>query len=174
MGSATRAPNIIAVSGSPMGSTECLASGIDRSHSSASSRASSGLSARAVALALNWLCVGRRWKLPRRRARRERGAQRGAPKQRSAALLAAARSGVVIALPADHQLPRDARGFVGQRHGGELGRLSVDQLNQPARVLPLAEPHLFDHGGGAGDENAAQSLIAGARDHAEPRLAGGG
>src|SRR6266436_720398 len=63
----------------------------------------------------------------------ERGARRGAPMLRSAEPLAGFRAGAVVALAADHQLPGDARGLVGQSHGGELLRLALQEFGQPRR-----------------------------------------
>src|SRR4029453_11538540 len=41
--------------------------------------------------------------------------------------------GRIVVLAADHQPPGDAGHLVGQRHGGELGRLALQQLDQPPR-----------------------------------------
>ena len=43
--------------------------------------------------------------------------------------------GRIVVLAADHQLPGDAGHLVGQRHGGELGRFALQQLDQPRRGL---------------------------------------
>src|SRR5260370_4562680 len=61
----------------------------------------------------------------------------------------------------------------GLRLTRELGRLAPEKLDQPGRGLPFSLLHLLDHGGGADHQHAAQSLVAGAGDHAQPRLAGG-
>ena len=39
----------------------------------------------------------------------------------------------VVGLAARHQLPGDARRLVGERHGGELGRLALQQRDEPGR-----------------------------------------
>src|SRR5215471_247680 len=44
----------------------------------------------------------------------------------------------VVAFAADHQLPGDARRFVGERHRGELGWLAPDQPNQPGRGMSFS------------------------------------
>src|SRR5215211_8807356 len=80
----------------------------------------------------------------------------------------------IVAFAADHQLPYDPSGLVGEGHGGEFGRLSLDQLGQPCRGMTSALANLLDHSRGADDQHLAQALIAGACDHAEPLLAGGG
>src|SRR5207237_4415637 len=41
----------------------------------------------------------------------------------------------VVALAADHQLPGDARRLIGERHGGKLRRLALDERQQPGRGL---------------------------------------
>src|SRR5262245_22653549 len=85
------------------------------------------------------------------------------------------RAGGIVAFAAHHQFPGDARGLVGERHGGELGRLACDQLAQPGRgAASAAAFDLPNHRGGARHQDAAQHRVAGARDHAEPLLAGGG
>lgn len=90
-------------------------------------------------------------------------ARRGAPNERSAAPLAAARSGAGgCSLPADHQLPA-MRAIMSASHGGELGPLAFDQIDQPGRGVSLAAPHLLDHGDGAYNRNAALPHVAGAR-----------
>src|SRR5215467_10174395 len=78
----------------------------------------------------------------------------------------------IVAFPADHQLPDDAGILVGQGDGRQLGRLASEELDQPGRGLPFSVLYLLDHGGGADHQHAAQSLVAGAGDHAKPRLAG--
>jgi len=125
------------------GSTECLASGsID--HTICSVSASSGLSASAGRsraelvlclpsrpLAVAWCATAAR-------------ALRGALMTRSAALLAAQRPalrcaqsyGLFVMFAADHQLPDNASGFVGERHRGELA-LALEKVDQPRRECPL-------------------------------------
>jgi len=88
--------------------------------------------------------------------------------------------GRIEGLAADHQLPGDAGHLVGQCHGSEFGRLALQQLDKPRRGMALcslpgasfAASHLLDHRGRADHQYAAQGLIAGAGDAAEPRLAG--
>src|ERR1051325_8014801 len=77
----------------------------------------------------------------------------------------------LVALAADQQLPDDAGVLVGQRNGGQLGWLAPDQLGQPGRGMPSSLAHLLDQRGGASHQDAAQGLVAGARDHPKPRLA---
>ena len=71
-----------------------------------------------------------------------------------------------------HHLPGNARGLVGQRHGGQLRRLALEKCGKPGRRLTAAHS-MLDHRGSADHQHAAQSLVAGARDHAEPDLARG-
>src|SRR5882757_6261573 len=46
--------------------------------------------------------------------------------------------GLFVGLSGCHQLPGDAGGLVGQRHGGELGRLALQELDQPEPALAKA------------------------------------
>ena len=55
-----------------------------------------------------------------------------------------------------------------------LGGLRLSSSISQGEACPLARAGLLDHGGGADHQSAAQGLVAGAGDHAEPRLAGGG
>src|SRR6266849_10270471 len=43
----------------------------------------------------------------------------------------------LITLPRHHHLPGDPGHLVGQGHGGELGRLALEQANQPGRSTAL-------------------------------------
>src|SRR6202022_2044554 len=79
----------------------------------------------------------------------------------------------IIALAADHQLPGDARHLVGQRHGGELWRLAFEQFEPPGRGMPAPLAALLDPPGCSRHQPAAQGLVPGPGDHAEPHLAGG-
>ena len=80
----------------------------------------------------------------------------------------------VVVLAADHQLPGDAGHLVGQRHGGQLGRLALEELEEPGRGHGLCRAGLLDHRGRPDHQHAAQGLVAGPGDPAQPRLAGGG
>ena len=79
----------------------------------------------------------------------------------------------VVALAAGHELPGDAGGLVGERHGDELGRLALEQAGEPGRGPGAAAPDLLDVGGRARHQGGAQALVAGPGDAAEPLLAGG-
>jgi hypothetical protein len=49
--------------------------------------------------------------------------------------------GGIVMLAADHQLPGDAGHFIGQRHGGELGRFALQQFDKPRRgMAPCSLP----------------------------------
>src|SRR5258708_1344558 len=134
------------------------------------------------ALAQNSLCLAHRGLWWSRGAKPQRGALRGALITRSAALLAVHDrrfaapkvTGSVVVFATDHQLPGNASGFVGERHRGELGRLTLKKIDQPRRGMSSSLLDLLDDSGGTDDQSAAQGLVAGTRDHAEPRLAGGG
>src|SRR5262245_16837168 len=80
----------------------------------------------------------------------------------------------VVALAADHQLPGDARRFVGERYGRQFCWLALDQFNQPGVCMAGSLLDLLDDGGGTDHENASQRLVSCSRDRAEPLLAGGG
>src|SRR5271154_2392232 len=103
----------------------------------------------------------------------ERGAPRGAPMLRNAEPLAGLHAGAVVALAAGHELPGDARGLVGERHGGELLGLALQELGQPGRGPGAAAFDLLDVGRGARHQGGAQALVAGAGDAAVSHLAGG-
>ena len=51
-----------------------------------------------------------------------------------------------------------------------FGGLPLEKCGKPGRRLAAAHS-MLDHRGSADDEHAAQSLVAGARDHAETDLA---
>ena len=55
-----------------------------------------------------------------------------------------------------------------------LGGLRLSSSTSQGEGWPLSAPHLLDHRGGTDHQDAAQGLVAGAGDHAQPRLAGGG
>jgi len=79
----------------------------------------------------------------------------------------------LFSLTADHQLPGYARDLVRQRHGCELGRLALEQLDEPrGDILAAPIPYLPKDRGGAAHQYAAQGLVAGACNHAEPYLTG--
>src|SRR3984957_13647854 len=133
MGSATRVPNIPAMSGTT--GSHGVSRVWDRSITpSAPSQASSGLGAR-LALAPNLLCFCHFRPLRWGGARAQQAALRGAPTQRSAALLAVRNlrfaapnvTGSVVLFAAAHQLPAIARGFVGHHDRNELGMLALGQ-----------------------------------------------
>src|SRR5579862_5770046 len=160
----------------PQGPTECLASGIDRSHHLLRLKQVPAFGASRAELLCSCHFLPLRWG-----GAPQRGALRGAPTQLSAALLAVHNrrlaapnaAGSVVMFAADHQLPGNASGFVGQRHRRELGRLALDQFHQPGRGMASPTLNLLDYGGGTGNQDAAQVLVAGACNDAEPRLAGG-
>src|SRR6478609_5330889 len=159
MVSATGVPNRVAVSGVPLGPTECLTSRIDRSHHLLVSSKLRPQREMKIALTPNSSCLG------------YRGCLRAIARARAAGV---AQAHGIVAFPADHQLPDDAGGLVGQRHGRQLGWLALEKIDQPGRGMSFSPPYLLDHRCGAEDQRAAQGLIAGARDHPEPRLAGCG
>src|SRR5258708_14623895 len=103
----------------------------------------------------------------------ERGARRGAPMLRSAEPLAGLGPGAVVALAADHELPGDARGLVGEGHGGELLGLALQELGQPGPGPGATPFDLLDVGCRARHQGGAQALVAGAGDAAVSHLAGG-
>src|ERR1035438_4861901 len=103
MVSATRVPNNPTTFVRPMDSTDCLAPRIDRSHHLISSCSSGS--------------ADRRTHLP---AVLLDGECRCAGHPRA-----------VVTLPCDHQLPGDAGNLVGERHGSELWRLTLQQGDQP-------------------------------------------
>ena len=80
----------------------------------------------------------------------------------------------VVTLACRHQLPGDAGSPVGERHRCELRRLALQQGDQPRRRMAAAVPRLLDHRGCSRHQHAAQPLVSGAGDLAEPGLAGGG
>jgi hypothetical protein len=80
----------------------------------------------------------------------------------------------IVVFAADHQLPGDARGLVGERHRGELGRLAGKEGEEPRRGPVAPAPCLLDDRGGADHHQAAQGLVAGAGDGAEPLPVRGG
>src|SRR5580692_10054713 len=142
---AMRAPDNLAACWRPMGPTDCLASLIDRSlHLLLQLRV--GLSANAPA---GQSVSG--------------GECRFGIHPRS-----------VVTFTCRHELPGDAGNFVGKRDGRQLWRLARDQGEKPARVLAAAAPGLLDHRGRPDHEQAAQVLVARARDLAKPRFARGG
>src|SRR5690349_18230622 len=79
-----------------------------------------------------------------------------------------------IRLTARHKLPGDACHLVGERRGSKLARLAGEQRAQPlGHLLAVRFTCSLDHRGGAGDEQAAQSLVAGPADPAQSLLAAG-
>src|SRR6202011_2990194 len=80
----------------------------------------------------------------------------------------------VVTFARRHQLPGDAGNLVGERHRREFWRLALQQGDQPRRRVAPAAPNLLDHRGRPRYQQAAQDLVAGAGDLAEPGLAAGG
>src|SRR5215216_557767 len=60
----------------------------------------------------------------------------------------------IVAFAADHQLPHDASGLVGESHSGKFGRLAFDEPIQPGRgiIFTSALADLLDHSRGADDQ----------------------
>jgi hypothetical protein len=79
----------------------------------------------------------------------------------------------IIGLARHHHLPGDARGLVGERDRGELGRLAGNERHEPGRSVGLAAPDLLNDGGCATYKERSERLVAGAGDPALPRLAAG-
>jgi hypothetical protein len=51
----------------------------------------------------------------------------------------------MVAFPCDHQLPGDASNFVGQRHGGQFGRLTLEKFDEPWRGFSVVpSPHVLN------------------------------
>lgn len=146
MVSATRAPNNHTACLRPMGPTDCLAPRIDRSYHLFLSCSSGSAGA-----------------ANRRPADLSSGEGRCARHPRA-----------VVTLTRRHQLPGDAGDLVGERHGRELWRLALQQSEQPGRRMAAAAPSLLDHRGRPRYQQAAQDLVAGAGDLAEPGFTGGG
>src|ERR1700733_11839576 len=73
----------------------------------------------------------------------------------------------IVALAADHELPGDARGLVGECDCGEFRLLAADEVSQPGRGVAALFAHLLDHRGGANHQGSAQGLVARPRDRAE-------
>src|ERR1700730_14909331 len=160
----------------PLGRTECLTSWDRPTTPSAPSLASAGLSESRCSSPAELLCVDAF--LRRGGARCQQGALRGAPTKRSAAPLAGHNfrglNCTNVAFAPNHQLPGDASHFVGQGHCGKLGRLALEELDQPGGGVLSSLPDLLDQSRRPDDQTASQRLIAGASDHPEPRLAGSG
>ena len=147
----------------PLDPTECLASGIDRSHHlpvSSKLRPQRGrgspyaeLRYQIVQAHVGSFVRRRPWLVPdgsvgAPSASVVKAGRRPPPKAARSGLDDASRATLpvagrraaalrVVAFAADHQLPGDARGLVGQRHGRELGRLALEELDQPGRGMCL-------------------------------------
>src|SRR5580698_937389 len=80
----------------------------------------------------------------------------------------------VVTLARRQQLPGDAGNLVGERHRRELRRLARQQRHEPGCRTAAALLRLLDDGGSSRYQHAAQHLISGAGDLADPGLAGGG
>src|SRR6202158_710900 len=146
MVSATRVPNNLTTFLRPMDSTDCLAPRTDRSYH------------------LSPLAAPAR---PVRRTRR--------PADLLSGECRCARHPRARFPPARrHQLPGDAGNLVGERHRHEFWRLALQQGDQPRRRVAPAAPNLLDHRSRPRHQQAAQDLVTGAGDLAEPGLARGG
>src|SRR5712691_8374035 len=144
MVSATRVPNNLTTFLRPMDSTDCLAPRIDRSYHL--------LPLAAPAQPVGELC-------------------------RPADLLSngCGRAGhprAIVTFAGRHQLPGDTGDLVGERYCGEFRRLALHQGDQPGRRMAATVPHLLDHRSRSRHQQAAQDLVAGTGNLAEPGLAG--
>jgi len=81
----------------------------------------------------------------------------------------------VIALPRHQQLPGDASNLVGERYRCEASATTCAPAVRAAKAMHgRGRAALLDHRGRSRHQHAAQHLISGAGDRAEPGLAGGG
>src|SRR5512143_3549634 len=77
------------------------------------------------------------------------------------------RDGLLVALALSHHGPSHPGELVGERDGGDLGRLPRQQCRKPGPMLGAMDPGVTDHSECAGGEQAAQIAIALLADTAE-------
>src|ERR687897_3140407 len=81
------------------------------------------------------------------------------------------RDGFLVALALGHQGPSHPGDLVGEREGGDLGRLPRQQCRQPGPMLCAVDLGIANDGECSGGEQAAQIAIALLADTAELVLA---
>jgi hypothetical protein len=86
------------------------------------------------------------------------------------------RRSVLIGLASRHQLPADARYFVGKRDRDELWRLALEKFSNPRRkaILTHAGANMSDNRSGSCHKDRSQTLVTRPSYDAESGLAGRG
>ena len=80
---------------------------------------------------------------------------------------------LAIGLAIGQQRPGGSRILVGQRHGGDLGWLSIHGIGQPRVVLEVCLSSVPDHRHGAGDQQPSEKFISLLGDPSHAFLAAG-